>query len=131
MFKEFKDFIAGGNLLDLAVAFIMGGLFSGVVEALVTNLIMPIIGIPFGKPNFDQAMLFAINGSEIKVGAFLTVAVGALITAAGVFLMIVKPYNALKARMKAEAEAAPAPATPSEAELLGEIRDLLAGRISA
>ncbi len=120
--KEFKDFIAGGNLLELAVAFIMGGIFANIVKAFVDFIIMPIIGIAFGKPNFDEVMILTINNSQIKIGAFLTVAVSVVLTGLAVFLFIVKPYNRIKKPVEA------APAGPSETELLAEIRDLLARR---
>lgn len=120
--KEFKDFIAGGNLIELAVAFIMGGLIAGVVESLVNNILMPIIGILFGKPNFDTVMVLTINNSEIRIGSFLTVVVSVLLTGLAVFLFVVKPYNRFKKQP-------PAPeAAPTTESLLAEIRDLLARR---
>ncbi|MEZ5260404.1 MAG: MscL family protein [Acidimicrobiales bacterium] len=61
------------------------------------NILMPIIGIVFGKPNFDDVMILTINDSQIRIGAFLTVAVTVLLTALGVFLFIVKPYNRFRA----------------------------------
>lgn len=121
--KEFKDFIAGGNLIELAVAFLVGGLFAKIVEAFVTFIVMPIISIVFGKPNFDEALIVTINDAQIKFGSFLTVAITVILTALAVFLFVVKPYNRMK-----RAKAVEAPAGPSEAELLGEIRDLLARR---
>ena len=122
MVKEFKEFIAGGNLIELAIAFVMGGLIGNVVKALVEHILMPIVGILFGKPNFDEVLKFTINNSEIRLGSFLTVLVTTIITALGVFLFVVKPYN----RMKKETPAADA--GPSETALLTEIRDLLARR---
>lgn len=120
--KEFKEFISGGNLIELAVAVIVGGLFVQIVKALVDNILMPIVGILFGKPNFDQVMILTINGSQIKIGAFLTVAVSVLLTGIGVFLLIVKPYNRLKKQVPE------VPKGPTQEELLTEIRDLLARR---
>lgn len=120
--KEFRDFVAGGNMIELAVAFIMGGLFAKIVESLVTNILMPIIGIVFGEPNFDRVMILTINDSEIKIGAFLTVVVAVLLTALGVFFFIVKPYNRLKK------QPTPVDVPPTVEDLLTDIRDLLATR---
>ena len=139
--REFKEFIAGGNMIELAVAFIMGGLFGRVIAAFVDNIVMPIIAAIFGQPNFDEALKFKLRGGDagctkdaiaagqacklptyLSLGSFLTVALAVVLTALAVFLFVVKPYN----RMKKSAE--PAAAGPSEADLLGEIRDLLARR---
>lgn len=120
--KEFRDFVAGGNLIELAVAFIMGGLFAKIVESLVTNILMPIIGIVFGKPNFDDVMILTINDSQIRIGAFLTVVVTVGLTALAVFLFIVKPYNRFKK------QPTPPDVAPSVEDLLTDIRDILADR---
>lgn len=119
--KEFKTFIAGGNLIILAVGFIMGGLIASLVEALVDYILMPIVGILFGKPNFDQAMILTINDSQIRIGSFVTVLAAVLLTALGVFLFVVKPYNRFKR--------SPDPTDPpTQEQLLTEIHDLLARR---
>ncbi|MFN0026289.1 MAG: large conductance mechanosensitive channel protein MscL [Acidimicrobiales bacterium] len=120
--KEFKEFISGGNIIELAVAFIMGGLIAGLVKSLVDNIIMPVVGIVFGKPNFDEVMVLTINDSQIRIGAFLTVAVAVVLTGLGVFFMVVKPYNHFRK------QPAPVEAPPSTEQLLTEIRDLLARR---
>lgn len=109
----------------LAVGFIMGVAFQGVVTSLVDNVIMPIVAIPFGQPNFDQLTL-QVGDSVIMYGAFVTAAVVFLLTALAVFLFIVKPYNSLTSRYgKTEDEADEG---PSEIELLTEIRDALRSR---
>lgn len=118
--KEFKDFIAGGNLIELAVAVIMGGLIASVVKALVDNILMPIIGIIFGKPSFDEVMILTINDSQIRIGAFLTVAVSVLLTGLAVFLFVVKPYNRFRRKPT------PVDVPPTTEDLLTQIRDLLA-----
>ena len=124
MIEEFKSFVAKGNVLMLAVGFIMGVAFQAVVTSLVDNVIMPIVAIPFGEPNFDE-LVVVVNDSEIMWGAFVTTAVSFLLTALAVFLFIVKPYNAYKDRFaRAEDDAA----GPTEVELLAQIRDLLARR---
>lgn len=121
MVQEFKEFVAKGNVIMLAVGFIMGVAFQGVVSSLVDNVIMPIVAIPFGQPNFDSLTL-TINDSVIMWGSFVTAAVIFLLTALAVFLFIVKPYNAYQARTADEEE----DAGPSEIDLLTEIRDALA-----
>jgi large conductance mechanosensitive channel len=124
--KEFKDFITRGNLVDLAVAFIIAAAFAAVVGGLVNFLIMPLIAAIFGQPSFDS-LTFTLNDAVIPYGSFLTVLVNFLLIAAAVFFMIVKPFNAWKAR-RAQAEAAAPAAPPEPAEeivLLRQIRDQL------
>lgn len=123
--QEFKDFVAKGNVVMLAVAFIMGIAFQAVVSSLVENVIMPIVAIPFGEPNFS-ALTFEVNGSVIMWGSFVTAAVVFLLTALAVFLFIVKPYNVLLERRAVEEEVSDP--GPTEAELLVEIRDVLKSR---
>jgi large conductance mechanosensitive channel len=92
LLKEFHDFINKGNLLAIAVGFVIGGTFARLVTALVENLIMPIVAIPFGQPNFDNALILNINDAEIRFGAFLTVAVTFVSVSFVLFLML-KAYN--------------------------------------
>jgi large conductance mechanosensitive channel len=120
MIREFKEFISKGNVVMLAVGFIMGVAFQAVVSSLVANVIMPIVAIPFGQPNFDSLTL-EVNGSVIAWGAFVTTAVVFVLTALAVFLFIVKPYNAYSARYRDVEEET----GPTEVELLTEIRDSL------
>jgi large conductance mechanosensitive channel len=122
MIQEFKEFVSKGNVIMLAVGFIMGVAFQGVVTALVEHVIMPIVAIPFGEPNFDELTL-TINDSVILWGSFVTAAVAFLLTALAVFLFIVKPYNAYMNRHRVEEEEPES--GPSEIELLTEIRDTL------
>jgi large conductance mechanosensitive channel len=124
MAREFRDFFVTGNVIDLAVAVIMGGLFLRMVEALVDYVLMPIIGIIFGEPSFDQALILTINDSQIRVGSFLTVVVAVVLTALAVFLFIVKPYNLYRSRRRPVTEQA----VVTEVQLLAEIRDLLRQR---
>jgi len=124
MIQEFKTFITTGNVLMLAVGFIMGVAFQAVVTSLVDNVIMPIVAIPFGEPNFDELVL-EVGDSLIMWGAFVTTAVAFLLTGLAVFLFIVKPYNAYRARFGAADDEE---AGPTEVELLAQIRDLLAQR---
>ena len=124
MIQEFRDFVARGNMVDLAVGFVMGAAFKALVDSLVANVIMPIVAIPFGQPNFD-AIVWTVNGSEIMIGAFITALVSFILVAIGVFLFIVKPYNAYRSRHEAAEEEE---AGPSEVDLLMEIRDNLRGQ---
>jgi large conductance mechanosensitive channel len=127
MVQEFKEFVAKGNVIMLAVGFIMGVAFQGVINSLVENVIMPIVAIPFGQPNFDS-LTWTVNGSVIMWGAFVTTAVVFALTALAVFLFIVKPYNSYQART-AEEEETEEPG-PSEIEILTQIRDALESRQS-
>ncbi len=122
MVQEFRDFIAKGNMIDIAVGFIMGAAFTAVVNALVENVLMPIIAIPFGEPSFD-AIIWTVNGSEILIGSFLTALVAFLLVALAVFLFIVKPYNAYRDRTASDEPEEEA--GPTELELLTQIRDEL------
>jgi large conductance mechanosensitive channel len=124
MVQEFKDFVMRGNLLELAVAFIMGAAFATLTASLVNDIVMPIIAIPFGEPSFNSLVL-TINDSQILYGAFLTALVTFAATALAVFLFIVRPWNAFQAR---RATGEPAATGPTEIDLLTEIRDSLRGR---
>jgi large conductance mechanosensitive channel len=120
IFEEFKDFAVKGDLIALAVAFVMALAFVTVVNSLVETIIMPIVGIIFGEPSFN-GLTWTVNDSIIYYGSFLTALVRFLAIALGVFFLVVKPFTALKARFASGAEAAPAPA--EEIQLLREIRD--------
>lgn len=122
MVREFKDFITRGNLITLAVGFIMGIAFQAVVSSFVEHIVMPIVAIPFGQPDFSN-LTIEINGSVIAWGSFVTASVVFLLTALAVFAFIVKPYNAYEAHARKE-EPAEDPG-PSEIELLIQIRDSL------
>jgi len=119
MLKGFKDFIMRGNLVELAVAFVIGGAFATVVQATVT-LILDIVGKAGKAPSFSS-----YQPAGIHVGAWITAVVSFLILAAVVYFLIVTPYNKLQERMSRGEE--PAPPAPDIA-LLTEIRDLLANR---
>ena len=123
--KGFKEFIMRGNLIQTAVAFIIGTAFAAVVSTF-TNVILSLIALVLGgrEPNFDN---WAPGG--IPVGTFLTALISFLMVAAVVYFAIVKPMNALEARRKKGQEDEGIP--PTEADLLTEIRDLLAGKRGA
>lgn len=126
MLKGFRDFISQGNVVDLAVAVIIGNAFKPIVDK-VTAFIMGILAQLIGSPNFDSVLQFKIDLSSkeyIQPGAILTQGINFLLVAAAVYFCIVLPMNKMRER-KAAKEAA-APAAPTETELLSEIRDLLA-----
>ena len=116
--KGFKDFLMRGNLIDLAVAFILGASFNAVVQAF-SKLILSLISMIGGQPNFDNVAIGSVN-----VGVFITAVVSFVVVAAILYFGLVKPMNMLKARLDAKKEAEP-PAETTE-QLLAEIRDLLA-----
>ena len=95
---EFRAFILRGNVIDLAVAVVIGAAFTAVVTALVADLITPLIAAIFGQPDFS-GLYFTINGSVFRYGAFLNAVISFLLIALVVFFLIVKPINALMARM--------------------------------
>ncbi|HEY7070758.1 MAG TPA: large conductance mechanosensitive channel protein MscL [Acidimicrobiales bacterium] len=126
VFKEFKDFIARGNVVDLAVAVVIGTAFSAVVAAIVAGLITPLIGM-IGGTEF-QKIDFEINGSTFEVGTVINALIYFLIVAAVIFFFVVKPLNMLEARRKRGEEPVEPEQLSDEAMLLTEIRDLLAGQ---
>ena len=103
MLREFRDFLMKGNIVSLAVAFVIGVAFAAVVKSLVNDLIMPIIAMTIGKPDFSD-LTFAINGAVFRYGAFLTSAITFVAIAAAVFLFVVKPMDALNARRAKDEE---------------------------
>ena len=127
MVKEFREFITRGNLITLAVGFIMGIAFQAVVSSFVQDVVMPIVAIPFGQPDFS-ALTVEINGSVISWGSFVTALMVFALTALAVFLFIVKPYNAFEQSRKSEEEEPQEDSGPSEIDLLIEIRDSLQSR---
>lgn len=118
MLKEFKEFAMKGNVIDLAVAVVIGGAFGAIVTAAVDKIIMPIVGSLIGQ-SFDS-MATTVNGVVIQYGAFIQAVVNFIIIAFFLFLVI-KAMNSMK---KKEAPAAPA-APPEDITLLREIRDAL------
>jgi large conductance mechanosensitive channel len=103
MITEFRDFLMKGNIVDLAVAFVMGVAFGAVVNSLVNNLIMPIIAMIIGKPDFND-LTFTINDAVFRYGAFITDVITFIAVAAAVFFFIVKPIGAMMDRMKGRDE---------------------------
>ncbi len=109
MLKEFREFIMRGNVIDLAVAVVIGAAFGAVVTSLVENLITPLIAAIGGQPDFS-AISFSINGSEFGIGAFINSLISFLIIAAVIFFFVVKPMNALMERVR-RGETTPDPTT--------------------
>jgi large conductance mechanosensitive channel len=119
MFKGFKQFILRGNVLDLAVAVVIGAAFGAVITSFVSNIITPLIAAIFGKPDFS-ALTLTINGAVIPYGAFLNALIAFLLIAAAVYFFMVAPMNAWKAR--AARNAVPADPTSKKCpECLSEI----------
>lgn len=109
MLKGFKEFIMRGNVIDLAVAVVIGAAFGAVVTAFVTDVLTPLIAAIVGKPDFS-AFVANLNGSEIKYGLFLNALISFLLIAAAVYFTMVAPMNAWKAR-QARGQAPPDPTT--------------------
>lgn len=126
MLSGFKDFIMKGNVIDLAVAVIIGAAFSQVVTALTDSVLMPLISALVGSPNFDSFAVLTLNGNDIKFGVLLTAAVNFLLIAAAVYFVIVMPMNKMiEARNRRLGIEDPADETPEDVALLKEIRDAL------
>jgi large conductance mechanosensitive channel len=119
MLKGFRQFLLRGNVIDLAVAVVIGGAFGAVVTALVKDLITPLIAALVGKPDFS-AISFAINGSQFPIGDFINALVSFLLIATAVYFFIVVPMNAFMARMR-RGEAPPDPTTKKCAECLSDV----------
>ncbi|MEX5297648.1 large conductance mechanosensitive channel protein MscL [Kocuria sp. CPCC 205292] len=126
MLKGFKEFIMKGNVLDLAVAVIIGAAFAQVVNAMVEAVLMPLISALVGSPNFDSFAVLTVNGNDVRFGVLLTALVNFLLVAAAVYFAIVLPMNKMiEARNRrlgvdpAEEEA------DAQVQLLTEIRDAL------
>jgi large conductance mechanosensitive channel len=117
--RGFKQFMMRGNVVELAVAVVVGGAFGAVVTALVKDLITPLIAAIFGKPDFS-AIFFTIHNSRFPVGDFINALVAFLMVGSAVYFLVVLPINALTARMR-RGEAAPDPTTKKCPECLSEV----------
>jgi large conductance mechanosensitive channel len=98
---DFKNFLFRGNIVELAVAFVMGIAFATVVNSLVEDLLMPLIAMIIGEPDF-RGLTFTINDAEFRYGAFLTNLIQFVAIAAAVFFFVVKPVQAMLARTRRE-----------------------------
>jgi large conductance mechanosensitive channel len=132
--RGFRDFLLRGNVIDLAVAVVIGAAFTAIVTALVEDLLTPFIAAIVGKPSFND-LTFTINHAQFKYGAFLTAVINFVLIAAAVYFFIVLPVKKLtelRAKRRATGEDVDAPTPPTdEAVLLAEIRDLLKSQRSA
>jgi large conductance mechanosensitive channel len=116
MFREFKEFISKGNLIELAVAVILGLAFNVVVQSLVADVFTPLIAAVFGEPDFSSITI-QIGDGVIRIGSFLNALISFVIVGFVLFL-VVKAYNRLLTKREEEA-------APTEVELLRQIRDEL------
>ncbi|CBT76527.1 large conductance mechanosensitive channel protein [Glutamicibacter arilaitensis Re117] len=117
-----------GNVVDLAVAVVIGAAFGAVITALVDNVLMPLIAALVGSPNFDSFLVLTIDGVDIKFGVFLTALVNFLLIAAAVYFALVLPMNKLNERLAARRAAGqeePEEEVDPQLELLAQIRDEL------
>ncbi len=122
MIKEFREFIMRGNVVDLAVAVVIGAAFGAVVTSLVDGFILPVIALIFGEQNFDD-MAISINGTEFPYGLIVAALVNFLLIALAIFLFIVKPMNVISARLNKGKEDEEEEDT--ELDVLNQIRDSL------
>jgi len=121
MLKEFRDFLLRGNIVELAIAFVMGVAFAAVVNSLVNNLVMPIIAMIIGKPNFND-LTFTINDAVFRYGAFITDVISFLAIAAAVFFFVVKPMDSIMSRVRKPAEEEVSDEERRHQELLAALR---------
>jgi large conductance mechanosensitive channel len=129
MLKGFKDFIMRGNVIDLAIAVVIGAAFGAVVTALVADFITPLIAAIGGQQDFSK-LTFTVNHSTFLYGAFINAVISFLLIAAAIYFLVVMPLNKLAERRAAKVAAGepdPEP-KPEEILLLEQIRDLLADR---
>ncbi len=119
MLKGFQQFLLRGNVVDLAVAVVLGGAFGAIVTALVKDLLTPLIAALVGKPDFS-AIAFEINGSKFLIGDFINAIVSFLLIAAAIYFFVVVPVNAMLARLR-RGEPSPDPTTKKCGECLSDV----------
>jgi large conductance mechanosensitive channel len=120
--KEFRDFLLRGNLVELAVAFVMGLAFAALISSFVDDLIMPVVAMIIGKPDFSN-LTFTINDAVFRYGAFLTALITFVTTAAAIFFFVVKPVTALMARVSKPTEEEVTDEERRHQELVAAIRE--------
>ena len=126
MLKGFKEFISRGNVVELAVGVIIGAAFKNIVDALVDGIINPLIAAVISKPDFSDAFILTLNGTDVKFGLLITAVINFILMAFAIYFCIVVPMNTLNARRKKAEDEAPEPEVSDEVKLLTEIRDALA-----
>jgi large conductance mechanosensitive channel len=128
--KGFREFITKGNVIDLAVAVVIGAAFTTVVNAVVEGLINPLVATIFGQPNLNDVGVFTINDAQFSIGVILTAALNFLLVAAAVYFVLIAPMNKYRElRAKGTEEEPEAP--PEDLLVLQEIRDLIRDRRGA
>ncbi len=127
MLKGFREFVMRGNVVDLAIAVVVGAAFNAVVQELVKDIVTPLIAAIGGKPDFSK-LAFTIHKSKFQYGAFLNAVISFLVIAAALYFVVVLPLNKIAERRAAKlAKGEPDPdPKPEEVILLQQIRDLLA-----
>jgi large conductance mechanosensitive channel len=125
MWKEFQEFVNRGNVIDLAVAVIIGGAFGAIISSLIDDIVMPLIGVLLGGVDFTSLSI-QVGEAEVLYGNFIQATVNFLIIALAIFF-VVRGYNSLK-RDQEEAEPEEPPEPSAEEKLLAEIRDILKSR---
>lgn len=130
MLNGFKEFIARGNAVDLAVGVVIGAAFGAVVDAIVNSFVNPLIAAIFGKPDMSHLLTFTLRETAdgpviLSIGAILTALLNFLLVAAAIYFFVVVPLNKLASLRKNDEPAIDEPAGPTEIELLAEIRDAL------
>jgi large conductance mechanosensitive channel len=123
MLKGFRDFIARGNVIDLAVAVVLGAAFGAVITSFVKGIVDPLIAAIFGKPDLTEVGNFTINGAEFSIGLVLTALLNFVLVAAVIYFVVIVPMNKMLAVRKKSDEDVAAPS--DDIRLLEEIRDLL------
>jgi large conductance mechanosensitive channel len=124
MLKGFKDFVMRGNVVDLAVAVVIGAAFGLVIKAFLDGILNPLIAAIFGKPNLDSVGVFTINHSVFSIGLVLTAIINFVFVAAAIYFFVVLPMNKYKEGQERRA-GGPEAAEESELDVLKQIRDQL------
>ncbi len=127
MIKGFRDFISRGNVVDLAVAVVIGAAFAAVIKAVVDGLITPLIAAIFGEVDLNQVGTFTINKADFSIGLVLNALFYFLVVAAAIYFLVIVPMNKMK-ELQAKNADEPTEAAESELDVLKQIRDQLNAR---
>ena len=127
MLQGFKAFVLRGNVLDLAVAVVIGAAFTAIVNSLLRGLVNPLVAAILGQPNLDRVGTFTVNGADFSVGIVLTAIINFLVVAAAIYFIVVLPMNKLMTSRLLRTEETVEDAS-EEVVLLREIRDALKNR---
>ncbi|WP_026874762.1 large conductance mechanosensitive channel protein MscL [Jiangella gansuensis] len=129
MVKGFREFITRGNVVDLAVAVVIGAAFTTIIGAIVDGFVNPLIAAIFGEPDLTQVATFELNDAQFSIGLIIDATFNFLCVAAAVYFFIVVPINKLRERRAQEPEAEEEAVPPEDILLLREIRDQLRNRV--